>query len=203
MKKIIYPVDSITLNRNNLFGANPDLYRQFGMNGHNGLDFSVVSKTPVKAVYDGEVIAVGYDEKGYGHHVRINHEGFQTIYAHGYESVGFEVGAKIKQGDIILKSGNTGFSTGPHLHFGLREIDAQGRVLKYDNGYYGYINPLLWLDATEELKIPKWSQEGVDWAIEHKIIDSFESVMETVPPEAFKYTLAVMLQRYDQYRFNS
>jgi len=176
---LIYPVPKTTLNNRNLFGANPDMYKQFGLQGHNGLDFSVTVGTSVKAVADGIVNYVGNDPDGYGYYIRINHDGFQTIYAHGYQAVGFEMGAKIKQEDVIMLSGSSGYSTGPHLHFGIRELDAEEKVLSYDNGYKGYIDPLLPLDGAmifSGLKLDPWMQDAVDFWVDKGLISNPEKV---------------------------
>ncbi len=86
---------------------------------HNGTDIGIPEGTPVVSPADGEVIAAGYDKLN-GNYIRIQHETLITAYAHLYsKSVG--VGSKVKQGDTIALSGNTGASTGAHLHFGIME----------------------------------------------------------------------------------
>src|SRR3989339_553777 len=184
------------------FGENPDVYAQFDLDGHNGIDFGTPLGTEIKAVADGVVRYVGYDSEGYGHYIRIDHHiddcHFQTLYCHGNEKPFFEEGNIVKEGEIILSSGDTGFSTGPHLHFGLRGIDQYGDTLNYENGYSGYIDPQPWLDVYENnsMAIPDWAEDAVNWAVENNILDSLESAQQPVSQEAFKYTLAVMLYRY-------
>lgn len=75
----------------------------------------------VCAAQAGKVTEVRRDATGYGWHVRIQHEdGFQTIYAHLSE-IRVRAGQKVRAGEIIGRMGNTGNSTGPHLHFELRK----------------------------------------------------------------------------------
>ena len=85
---------------------------------HKGLDFATAIGTPVKASCGGTVAKAGWGS-GYGYVVYINHEdGRQTRYAH-LSKILVKVGQKVQQGERIALSGNTGVSTGPHLHFEL------------------------------------------------------------------------------------
>lgn len=86
---------------------------------HNGIDIAVVTGTPIRAAADGRVIYSGANG-GYGIMVIIDHgSGVETRYAHHSRNVA-TVGQNVKRGDIIAYSGNTGNSTGPHLHFEIR-----------------------------------------------------------------------------------
>ena len=86
---------------------------------HAGLDFGVPVGTPVVAVADGVVTKVRYDPAGYGRYVVVRHaDGMSSLYAH-LSSVRVERGV-VLAGDVLGRSGNTGHSTGPHLHFELR-----------------------------------------------------------------------------------
>ncbi len=83
---------------------------------HSGIDISASEGTRVQTTGDGIVAFSGYD-KGYGQKITINHGyGYKTIYAHLSKSL-VRQGQKVKRGDIIALSGNTGVSTGPHLHY--------------------------------------------------------------------------------------
>lgn len=94
------------------------LYGQRWGRTHEGIDFGADVGTPVYAADTGKVTSSGY-LAGFGLCVEIDHgEGVTTLYAHLSESF-VEVGEKVEQGDVIAKSGNTGYSTGPHLHFGI------------------------------------------------------------------------------------
>jgi murein DD-endopeptidase MepM/ murein hydrolase activator NlpD len=84
---------------------------------HAGLDFGAAVGSPVRAAADGKVEIAG-PVSGFGNHVRIQHAGFETSYSHLSEiQEAIHSGVEVKQGDIIALSGNTGLSTGPHLHF--------------------------------------------------------------------------------------
>ena len=86
---------------------------------HAGLDFGVPVGTPVVAVADGVVTQVRYDAAGYGHYVVVRHaDGTSSLYAH-LSRAGVRPGP-VQAGDVLGRSGNTGHSTGPHLHFELR-----------------------------------------------------------------------------------
>lgn len=91
-------------------------------NFHRGLDFAIPSGTPIVAAFDGEVIRAEYN-KSYGNVIEIKHNNtYSTVYAHNAKLIS-KVGDKVKKGDMIALSGNTGISTGPHLHF---EIKVNG-----------------------------------------------------------------------------
>jgi murein DD-endopeptidase MepM/ murein hydrolase activator NlpD len=100
---------------------------------HKGVDIAVPAGTDVLAANSG-TISIGYDAGGYGNYVTLTgSDGLVTKYAH-LGSVIIADGQEVKAGDIIAKSGNTGRSTGPHLHF---------EVLR--NGIY--LNPLIFSDT--------------------------------------------------------
>lgn len=93
-----------------------------GIHGYNGVDFGVSVGTPILASASGDVIVAkegGYNG-GYGSYVVIQHgNGSQTLYAHA-SNVIVSVGQHVTQGQVIAYSGNSGRSTGPHLHFEIR-----------------------------------------------------------------------------------
>ena len=91
--------------------------------GHMALDIGVVQGTPVQAVAAGTVVSVERLETGYGWNVVVDHGGgWQTRYAHASE-IYVSVGDAVAGGQTIMASGNTGKSTGPHLHF---EVEYNG-----------------------------------------------------------------------------
>lgn len=97
---------------------------------HEGVDLAVETGTSVYASANGTVIWSGYNG-GYGICVDIEHDDHVvTRYAHLSESL-VEVGQSVKQADVIAKSGNTGHSTGPHLHFEIRIDDTVVDPLTY------------------------------------------------------------------------
>ena len=88
---------------------------------HQGIDIPCPIGSPVIAIADGQVIYDNWMGTG-GNTVMIDHgNGFVTVYHHLYdESPLVEVGDIVKAGDVVAFSGNSGNSTGPHLHFGIR-----------------------------------------------------------------------------------
>ena len=139
--KLAWPVVRITPVTQG-FGENAQAYARFGLAGHNGLDFGVPIGTLVRAAADGVVMRVEEDAiDGYGRHVRLKHEdGSVTIYAH-LELPAVKTGQAVLAGEEVGRSGNSGFSTGPHLHF---EVRLPGHV---DNGFGGAVDPLPLLEA--------------------------------------------------------
>ncbi len=87
---------------------------------HSGVDIAAEPGTPVRAPADGDVIFSGYRE-GYGKVIVIDHGyGIRTLFGHN-SAVFVGQGAKIKRGETISQVGNTGRSTGPHLHYEIRK----------------------------------------------------------------------------------
>ena len=100
---------------------------------HTGLDIGAPMGANFIAANDGTVISAKYSS-GYGNMVIIDHGGgITTLYAHG-SSIEVTVGQKVKRGDIVLKVGSTGYSTGPHAHF---EVRVNG----------SYVNPLPYITS--------------------------------------------------------
>ena len=99
---------------------------------HAGIDLAAGTGAPIRAVAAGTVVSAG-QESGYGNVVRIRHaDGTETVYAHLSRIL--VRGGKVATGQQIGKEGNTGRSTGPHLHF---EVRVNGSP----------VNPLAWLRA--------------------------------------------------------
>lgn len=92
---------------------------------HKGVDLALPTGTPIKAAADGVVSYVGHDA-GYGNWVEIKHKnGYKTRYAHLNQfEKGLKKGTKVHAGQNIAQGGNTGISTGSHLHYEVR-IDGK------------------------------------------------------------------------------
>jgi len=101
--------------------SSPFGYRSDPMSGetryHDGQDFAMKPGTPVYTTGDGVVEYVKFSFTGYGNEILIDHGfGYKTRYAH-MSMVSVAEGMKLKRGDCIGESGNSGKSTGPHLHY--------------------------------------------------------------------------------------
>ncbi len=113
----IQPLSNRDLNRlSSGFGYRIDpLYKTVKF--HPGLDFSAPQGTPVYATAEGTVRIAGNLGNGYGNHVVINHGySYNTLYGHLFR-IKAQKGQRVKRGEIIGYVGNTGKSTGPHLHY--------------------------------------------------------------------------------------
>ena len=97
---------------------------------HTGVDISATIGNDFTAMADGVVVKAGYNT-AYGNMVIIDHGGgVQTLYAHGSQIIA-EVGQEVKAGDVVLKVGSTGYSTGPHAHFEVRVNGSPVNPLDY------------------------------------------------------------------------
>lgn len=130
------------------FGMNPQIYRRFGLPGHEGLDIRAPHSTNIYAGADGTVFRVhdGSGNHAYGIHVRIQHrDGYRTIYAHMNRAL-VRVGDQVKTGDRIGLADSTGNSTGSHLHLTLKKEGATAA------GLTNYPHDII--DPTPFLKFP-------------------------------------------------
>ncbi len=127
---LAYPVQKVIITQyfgNTPFAtANSQVYNG---KGHNGIDFGIPKGTKILAAQDGTVLGTGNTDDAcagasYGKWILIKHSnGLSTLYAH-LSSFLVSAGDKVSKGDIIALSGNTGYSTGPHLHFTVYASDA-------------------------------------------------------------------------------
>lgn len=108
--------------------------RQF----HEGLDFTTAIGAPVYATGKGEVVRKDYSKRGYGNQLVLDHGyGYKTRYAHLSE---FKVkqGETVKRGELIGTIGNSGLSTGPHLHY---EVRKDGKPVNPINYFHNELLP--------------------------------------------------------------
>jgi len=104
---------------------------------HAGMDFTAPVGTDIYATGNGVVSGAGW-EQGYGNCVQINHGyGYVTLYGH-MSAIKVRVGQKLKRGDVIGLVGNTGKSTGPHLHY---EVHFKGEIMNPQNYYFLDLSP--------------------------------------------------------------
>ena len=142
------------------FGQNfNDFYKKEGKKGHGGVDWAMPNGTPIIAPCDGEVIFTSDPESskrtGWGVTI-LSYEVFKykdkdvrlsCLHAHLKEgSLKVKRGDKVKQGQLIAESNNTGQTTGPHLHFAIAPLNLDRTPVEPDNGYAGYVDPLPFLN---------------------------------------------------------
>jgi len=126
------------------FGVNyVNFYKSLGLLGHNGIDFRASIGTSLYAAHSGVVIIARTDSQG-GKIIEIitskTGEGYKTIYYHLNDII-VKVGDKIIAGQLIGQTGNTGkYTSGPHLHFGLK-LTKNSVTQNKNNGYRGAIDP--------------------------------------------------------------
>lgn len=129
------------------FGDNAAVYSRFGFEGHMGLDIGIAIQ-PVLAAHDGIVEYQGSGGEwplmgaAAGTCILLKGEGFRTGYAH-LSRVYVNIGDSVQAGDVIGISGDTGATTGFHLHFELMPIPHD-----HNNGYAGRVDPTPYLEAT-------------------------------------------------------
>lgn len=148
---LAHPVKKVYITQE--WGKNPQLYSQYGLKGHNGIDYRaflpngercyVGDKSEVFAPHDGKVIENRLDS-GYGNYVKIENSKEGSILAHFSKLSPLKVGQTIKQGDFVGYQGTTGNSTGIHLHWGYYPIPRNR-----SNGYSGTINQLPLISTTQ------------------------------------------------------
>jgi murein DD-endopeptidase MepM/ murein hydrolase activator NlpD len=100
---------------------------------HYGQDFSVPYGTNVYATGDGTVIGSDWNSGGLGNCIVIDHGyGIHSIYGH-LSNIRVPVGMRVKRGDLIGLSGNTGVSSGPHLHYQIEQYGAHKNPVNFFN----------------------------------------------------------------------
>lgn len=145
--KLFPPVKHIRITQP--FGVNyVYFYQDLGLKAHNGVDLDIMNGCPIRAMHDGIVHTTEKD--GYGGlylelitEDGIKSRGYKTIYGHLKRFIASK-GMEVKAGDIIAEGDNTGLSTGSHLHAGVKEVWI-GKTLNHDNGYFGALDPELFL----------------------------------------------------------
>ncbi|MEK7505096.1 MAG: peptidoglycan DD-metalloendopeptidase family protein, partial [Patescibacteria group bacterium] len=119
-KPLAWPVTDVYITQS--FGVTADSKRLYKSGSHNGIDFRAPVGTPIRAAASGVVQGVGDTDTvcsraSYGKWVLLKHDnGLSTLYAH-LSLIKVAPNQPVKVGDLIAYSGNTGYATGPHLHF--------------------------------------------------------------------------------------
>jgi murein DD-endopeptidase MepM/ murein hydrolase activator NlpD len=142
------------------WAARPEYYSQFAVDGvalkgHNGIDFGTTIGSIIVAVDAGRVVEVADESpKGFGKYVKLVHRWGESLYAHLSEQH-VQVGETVGKGEIIAKSGNSGNSSGPHLHYGMRVSPFNRR-----DGWGGYSDPAKYLSNTTQPTSPQPQPTG-------------------------------------------
>ena len=126
------------------------------MKGHNGLDLQAVRWQPVYCSQNGRVDEVSTEvARGLGVGVRTKAPDGRWFRHRYWHLIALDVhnGDELKTGDLIGYADSTGYSSGDHLHFEVKEVDQDGRVLNQDNGYFGAIDPISLMEDSFALDI--------------------------------------------------
>lgn len=134
-KDFMWPIANAANKITQHWGRNPASYTRFGLKGHNGLDFSCITGTPVISVADGVVMMVATDPD-YGNYARIYHEKYKvcSFYAH-LRDANVVIGQTVSKGQVIGASDDTGNSTGPHLHLEIRKMISANVYDSFNTGF--------------------------------------------------------------------
>ena len=136
------------------YGATKFALTHYYSKFHNGIDIGIPIGTPIKAPAGGVVLETGNQDKycfkgAYGKFVVIKHyNGLTTLYAH-LSFIKVKIGQVVKRGEVIAYSGNTGYSTNPHLHFGVYDSSKFYIGTSHFCGpmpYGGSVNPMNYLE---------------------------------------------------------
>ena len=135
MKPILNKIFPITQK----FWQNPEIYKRFNLAWHNGFDFAVPEWTPIFSPIDGEVFFIDYQPTWYWKYIKLRDDKNEIVFAY-LSFIWKEIWEKVKVWDFLWYTWNTGFSTWPYLHFGIREL-KKWYVENYDNWYFWYVDP--------------------------------------------------------------
>lgn len=198
---MVYPVTGYTLTQ--AFNGGRSLATNLG-GGHTGVDWATPAGTPVKAVADGTVLFEDWAKNlprtswadrwyltggGYagittdaGIVVVIDHGGYLSISAHLSETP-LHKGDKVTRGQEIGKTGNTGYTTGPHLHF-----EILPKPFAWSNGFYGRTDPITFIQARKApAPVQKdWLDMATREDVKAALREVFEAPFRREGPEAAK-----------------
>lgn len=126
-----------------VYGANPDYYGQFGLAGHEGVDYGTPNGTPFIAPFDGIILRDTFNDKDYGNFTVVwDPTQLCAVWFCHLQDVTTIAGVKVTKGEILGHTNNTGNTTGPHCHVNFVETDALGNRLNTTNGFQGFLNIL-------------------------------------------------------------
>jgi len=123
---------------------------------HSGLDFTASPGTKVFATGEGKVVEAEYSRRGYGNRLVIQHGyGYKTMYCH-LKKFHVKEGEKIKRGELVAEVGNTGLSTGPHLHY---EVIKNNKAIDPINFFHNDLTPK---EYEKVLKLANQANQSLD-----------------------------------------
>lgn len=164
------------------------LTSKFGPRGgrnHNGIDLAAPKGTPIRAFMGGVVIANAYQKNGAGYYVKIRHpDGTVALYMHMNGRSPLKVGQRVTAGQVIGGVGSTGRSTGPHLHFEIRNRNGKA------------INPLPILQRALNMKVSAGGISSSGFALARPAASSFRGTALKQAPKAIRSYIAAAANRY-------
>lgn len=126
-----FPIDYDEVKITDVYGYRPRRRRM-----HRGIDLKVQTGDTIRAAFDGKVRIRSYERRGYGYYLVIRHtNGLETVYGHLSKFL-IEENDIVRAGDVIALGGNTGRSTGSHLHFEMRFLGQAinpGEIVDFEN----------------------------------------------------------------------
>lgn len=132
------PLRGMATRRSQDFGMRPDFYKKYGLAGHEGLDFAAAEGTPIYPVAGGTIKSIGYGNTYGNQIVQELANGMGTVlYAHLKELPNLKVGQQVDMNTLLGLVGNTGNSSGPHLHLGFKPSDPK----MAPEGFGGWADP--------------------------------------------------------------
>jgi len=180
---LIYPCD---MSKAVLYSSFQDHLNRPKYTGNPGVDLSSYgqAKLPIWLSADGVISKVGFDPDGYGNYVKADHgNGYETLYAH-LDSVSVRVGDRLEVGDLIGIMGETGNTTGVHVHWELR-VDGEcvDAMLYVDENYIVYPEPEPGVPV-ESVVEGDWVRVIADWGLNLRTVpdaSQTETVITTMP----------------------
>lgn len=125
------------------YGQRPEYYKQFGLAGHEGVDWACPTGTPILAPFDGVILRSEESPKDYGKFIVIwDPKQLCAVWFCHLSSKDVLQKQSVKRGQVLGATGNTGNTSGPHLHLNFVQTDADGNRLNKNNGYQGFLNVL-------------------------------------------------------------
>lgn len=152
------------------FANNPGYYAQYGFNGHEGVDFATPVGVEILAPFKRNIILQDQNDPksgAYGNYIVVWDPDQKCVIWFCHLSENFvDFGKEYPKGAVLGKTGNTGKSSGPHVHVNFAETDANRNRLNTNNGFKGFLNILdsnlvQWQLGTEQTTIPVENQQSL------------------------------------------